>query len=102
MLYWVTGNVGRAFLPYFDVFNASPPRWFAEAIKQQLGSDDVPAGFAVFPKDLSNPPREWAERFFNVQRWTEFWKGGHFAAWEQPQALAEDLREFFRPLRSMQ
>jgi pimeloyl-ACP methyl ester carboxylesterase len=65
-----------------------------------MGSDEVPAAFAMFPKDLSHPPREWAERFFNVQRWTEFPKGGHFAAMEQPEALAEDIREFFRPLRA--
>jgi microsomal epoxide hydrolase len=102
MLYWVTGSIGRAFLPYFDVFNASPPRMIAEAIKLKLGSDDVPAAFAMFPKDLSNAPREWAQRFFNVQRWTEFPKGGHFAALEQPEALAEDIRGFFRPLRSVQ
>jgi pimeloyl-ACP methyl ester carboxylesterase len=102
MLYWVTGSIGGAFLPYFDVFNASAPRWIAEAIKQRLGAEDVPAGFGMFPKDLSNPPREWAERFFNVQRWTEFSKGGHFAALEQPQALADDIREFFRPLRRLQ
>jgi pimeloyl-ACP methyl ester carboxylesterase len=56
----------------------------------------------MFPKDLSHPPREWAERFFNVQRWTEFSKGGHFAALEQPEALAADIREFFRPLRRSQ
>ena len=62
----------------------------------------MPAAFAIFPKDLSHPPREWAQRFFNVQRWTEFPKGGHFAAMEQPEALAEDMRDFFRPLRSVQ
>jgi pimeloyl-ACP methyl ester carboxylesterase len=100
MIYWVTESIGGAFLPYFDVMNAGPPRWIAEAVKQKLGSDDVPAAFAMFAKDLSHPPREWAERFFNVQRWTEFPKGGHFAALEQPQALAEDIREFFRPLRA--
>ena len=44
-------------------------------------------------------PREWAERFFNVQRWTEMPSGGHFAAFEEPERLANDLREFFRPLR---
>jgi len=102
MVYWVTGSIGRAFMPYFDVFNAGPQRWIAEAVKQKLGSQAVPAGFAMFPKDLSHPPREWAERFFNVQRWTEFPKGGHFAAMEQPDALARDIREFFRPLRSLQ
>jgi len=102
MVYWVTGSIGGAFLPYYDVLRAGPPRWIAEAVKQKIGSDQVPAGFAMFPKDLSHPPREWAERFFNVQRWTEFEKGGHFAAMEQPEALAADIREFFRPLRSAQ
>jgi microsomal epoxide hydrolase len=102
MVYWVTGSIGGAFLPYFDVMNAGPPRWIAEAVKQKLGSDQVPAAFAMFPKDLSHPPREWAERFFNVQRWTLFEKGGHFAALEQPEALARDIREFFRSLRSAQ
>jgi pimeloyl-ACP methyl ester carboxylesterase len=100
MIYWVTGSIGSAFLPYFDVMNAGPPRWIAEAVKQKLGSDQVPTAFAMFPKDLSRPPREWAERFFNVQRWTQFEKGGHFAAMEQPEALARDIREFFRPLRA--
>jgi hypothetical protein len=44
-------------------------------------------------------PREWAERFFNVQRWTEMPSGGQFAALEEPKCLAEDIREFFQPLR---
>ena len=102
MVYWVTGSIGGAFLPYYDVLHAGPPRWIAEAVKQKIGSDEVPAGFAMFAKDLSHSPREWAERFFNVQRWSEFEKGGHFAAMEQPEVLAADIREFFRPLRSMQ
>jgi pimeloyl-ACP methyl ester carboxylesterase len=100
MVYWVNGNVGESFTPYFDVLNAGAPRWIAEAVKQKLGSDDVPAAFAMFPKDLSHPPQEWADRFFNVRRWTEFPRGGHFAALEQPAALAADIREFFRPLRN--
>ena len=99
MVYWVTGSIGGAFLPYYDVLHAGPPRWIAEAVKQKIGSDQVPAGFAMFPKDLTHPPRVWAERFFNVQRWTEFPRGGHFAAMEEPDALAKDIREFFRPLR---
>jgi microsomal epoxide hydrolase len=102
MIYWVTGSIGGAFTPYYDVMNAGAPRWISEAVKEKLGSGDVPAGFALFPKDLSNPPREWAERFFNVQRWSRFDRGGHFAAMEQPEALAADIRAFFRPLRSVQ
>jgi len=102
MIYWVTGTIGSSFRPYHDVVNATVPRWILEKAKELVGSSKVPAGFALFPKDLSHPPREWAQRFFNVQRWTEFPKGGHFAAMEQPQALAEDMRDFFRPLRSVQ
>ena len=45
------------------------------------------------------PPREWAERAYDVVRWTEFPRGGHFAAMEEPELLAEDIRAFFRPLR---
>jgi microsomal epoxide hydrolase len=100
MVYWVTGCIGESFTPYYDVLHAGAPRWISEAVKQKLGSEDVPAAFAMFPKDLSHPPREWAERFFNVRRWTEFPRGGHFAAMEQPEALAADLRAFFRPLRT--
>jgi pimeloyl-ACP methyl ester carboxylesterase len=50
---------------------------------------------------MSNPPppRTYAERGFNIQRWTQMPTGGHFFASEEPKLLAQDLREFFRPLR---
>jgi hypothetical protein len=51
-----------------------------------------------FPNDLSSPSREWAERFFNVQRWAQMPRGGHFGAMEQPALLAEELRSMFAPL----
>ncbi len=70
-----------------------------EAAKGWIGSARTPAGFALFPKDIATPPREWAERFYNVQRWTQMPAGGHFAALEEPALLAEDIRAFFRPLR---
>mgnify|MGYP000433368171 FL=1 len=60
----------------------------------------VPAAMAVFPGEISLPPREWGERSYNVQRWTEMPCGGHFAALEEPERLAEDIRAFFRPLRN--
>jgi len=100
MLYWVTGTINSAFLPYYDVAQAGAMTWIAQKIKEWKGTSDVPAAFAMFPKDLSAPPREWAERFFNVQRWTQMPRGGHFAALEEPDMLAEDIRAFFRPLRS--
>lgn len=58
-----------------------------------------PLGVAAFPCELPTPPRSWVARAFNVQRWTQMPKGGHFAALEQPELLVEDIRAFFRPLR---
>jgi pimeloyl-ACP methyl ester carboxylesterase len=64
---------------------------------------DVPSGFAVFADSYRpgtpRPPRELAEHLFNVTRWTRMPRGGHFAALEEPELLAEKIREFFRPLR---
>jgi pimeloyl-ACP methyl ester carboxylesterase len=99
MIYWTTGSIASAFGPYHDLLHAGPRRWITELAKQWAGSR-VPAGFAMFPKDLSHPPREWAERFFDVQRWVEMPRGGHFTAMEEPAALAAELRAFFRPLRA--
>jgi pimeloyl-ACP methyl ester carboxylesterase len=99
MIYWATETIGSSFQPYYDLTHAGVARWMFEKAKEWVGSSEVPTGFALFPKDLANPPREWAQRFFNVQRWTEMPKGGHFAAMEEPELLAEDIRAFFRPLR---
>jgi pimeloyl-ACP methyl ester carboxylesterase len=99
MVYWATNTIGTAFLPYYDFVHAGAMRWMVEKAKELVGSSKVPAGFAIFPKDINPPPRVWAERFYDVQRWTEMPRGGHFAALEEPALLAEDLRAFFRPLR---
>jgi len=100
MIYWVSDTIESSFQPYRDVMDAGALRWMKEAAKQALGSSGTPTGFAMYPRDLSHPPREWAERFFNVQRWTEMPKGGHFAALEDPEGLAGEIRAFFRPLRA--
>jgi pimeloyl-ACP methyl ester carboxylesterase len=100
MIYWATGTIDSSFLPYYDFTNSGAVTWMKEVFKQWVGSTSVPAGFARFPRDISQPPREWAERFFNVQRWTEMPQGGHFAALEEPERLVEDVRAFFRPLRA--
>ena len=99
-LYWATGTIRSAFQLYYDAANAGALTWVVEMFRKWLGSTRVPAGFAIFPRDIDPPPREWAERFFHVTRWTEMPRGGHFAALEEPELLAEELRDFFRPLRS--
>lgn len=61
----------------------------------------VPCAMALFPRELlAWPPRSYVQRLYNVARWTEFPRGGHFAALEQPQALIEDVRAFARTLRA--
>jgi pimeloyl-ACP methyl ester carboxylesterase len=91
MIYWATETINSSFRVYYETQH-NPPEHPSEYIR-------VPTGVAIFPKDLVPAPREFAERFFEVQRWTEMPRGGHFAAMEEPELLAEDLRAFFRPLR---
>jgi microsomal epoxide hydrolase len=99
MVYWISGTIGTSFRPYYDFANGGPVTWMFEGFKQWIDCAPVPTAFAIFPKDMSHPPRKWAERFFNVQRWTEMPRGGHFGAMEQPDLLVEDLRAFFRSFR---
>jgi pimeloyl-ACP methyl ester carboxylesterase len=54
---------------------------------------------AVFPRDIARPPRSFAERSYNITRWAEMPRGGHFAAMEQPETLAAEIQAFFRSLR---
>ena len=91
-VYWVTQTIGSSARHYYEnrVDNWRFPR--GERV-------EVPCGVAVFPKEINLPPREWAEHTHNVVRWTEMPRGGHFAAMEEPELLAEDIRAFFRPLR---
>ena len=100
MIYWVTESIGSSFQTYYDYANASALTWMKEGMKKLVGSSKVPAAFALFPKDINPPPREWAERFFNVQRWTRLPRGGHFAAMEEPEMLAADIRAWFRLFRN--
>jgi microsomal epoxide hydrolase len=91
MLYWVTQTIGSSVRLYYETMHN--PALLAPTHTK------VPTGFAIFPKDIAPASREFAERFFNVQRWTEMLRGGHFAALEAPGLLAADLREFVWPLR---
>jgi pimeloyl-ACP methyl ester carboxylesterase len=91
-LYWMTQTISSSFRMYHEG-RKSPLRFTAEDFVHP------PCGIAFFPKEIVFPPREWIERGYNVQRWTEMPRGGHFAAAEQPELLAADIRAFFRPLR---
>jgi len=93
MIYWATETIASSVRLYYENVHTLPLDFLNEHI-------DVPVGMAVFPKDFIPPPREWVERRLNVERWTEMPRGGHFTAMEEPELLAEEIRAFFRPLRT--
>jgi pimeloyl-ACP methyl ester carboxylesterase len=85
-LYWFTNCIGASFWPYYARLHGP---WPIE------GRVEVPTGYCEFPHEILRPPREAAERQFNIQRWTVMPRGGHFAALEQAEALAAEVRAFF-------
>lgn len=92
-LYWFTGAIGSSFWPYYARLHGSVILPRGEAIT-------VPTGYAQFPREILKPPRTTAERVFkDIRRWSVMEKGGHFAALEQPESLAREVRAFFRELR---
>lgn len=91
-LYWFSGSIQATLRLYKE--NRLNPLVF-EANERV----ETPLGVALFPKELPMPPRSWVERVFDVHRWEHMQRGGHFAALEQPEILAEEIRAFFRPLR---
>jgi len=92
MIYWATGAIGSSFWPYYAVRHGQPALPPGERIP-------VAAGHASFPTEIMHPTRAWAEQVYDVRRWTVMESGGHFAAAEEPEALAADIAEFFRDLR---
>jgi pimeloyl-ACP methyl ester carboxylesterase len=89
-LYWFTNCIGASFWPYYARMHGPWP------IEGKVG---VPTGYCEFPREILRPPRAAAERVFtDLRRWSVMPRGGHFAALEQPEALAREIREFFRPL----
>lgn len=92
-LYWFTGAIGSSFWPYYARMHGPWPIPAGAAVT-------VPTGYCEFPREILRPPRSVVERTFtNLQRWSVMERGGHFAAMEQPDALAREVREFFRPSR---
>jgi pimeloyl-ACP methyl ester carboxylesterase len=95
-LYWVTQTIGSSIQDYFDNDN---PRFRITLEPEEFVN--VPTGVALFCNnfiDEGTPPREWAERLYNVRRWTAMARGGHFAAAEEPELLARDIAGFFAGL----
>lgn len=91
-IYWATQTISSSVRIYYE----------SQRDPLNLAQGEIiaaPTAVTVFPKDISYPPREWAERMFNLQQWTEMPDGGHFAALEKPAQLVDNIRAFFRSLR---
>jgi microsomal epoxide hydrolase len=92
-LYWASGAIGSSFWPYYARMHGPWP--IPEGARVE-----VPTGYVQFPREILHPPRSVAERVYtDIRRWSVMPEGGHFAALEQPEALAREIRAFFRPLR---
>ncbi len=92
-LYWFTESIGTSMQMYFE--NRLQPLRLSDG--QRIAP---PVAFAHFPKEINHPPRSWLERGMDVAQWTDMPRGGHFAALEEPELLAADIRRFFKRFRS--
>jgi len=89
MLYWLPATAASSARLYWESFS-SPP----------LGEVEVKTGCSIFPKEIFRSSRRWAEKKFkNLVYWNELEKGGHFAAFEQPETFVGELRACFRHMR---
>jgi pimeloyl-ACP methyl ester carboxylesterase len=89
MLYWVTGSGASSARLYWESFN----NFITD------GRVELPTGVASFPKEILRTPRRWCEAAYNVTHWTTMPRGGHFAAFEQPELFVDDVRAFFATVR---
>lgn len=89
MIYWVTKSATSSARLYWESFRSLRP-----------AQVNVPTGVAAFPREIIPPVRSWSEgTYTDIRRWTKMPKGGHFAAFEQPELFVEDVRSFFSEIR---
>jgi pimeloyl-ACP methyl ester carboxylesterase len=95
-LYWLTGTGASAARSYWEAYGPDAPA----AASQPLPPPTTPFAFTTFPGEIWRTPRSWVEASYpNVVYFNEVEKGGHFAAWEEPQLFATEIRTAFRSLR---
>src|SRR5581483_7327456 len=95
-LYWLTGTGASAARSYWEAYGPDAPA----AGRQPLPPPSIPAGFTTFPGEIWRTPRSWVEASYpNLVYFNEVDKGGHFAAWEEPELFSKELRAAFRPVR---
>jgi pimeloyl-ACP methyl ester carboxylesterase len=96
MLYWLPGTGASSARLYWESVR-QVNRWISGPAQDTV---TVPTGCSIFPKELQRPSRRWAsKRFLDIRWWNELDKGGHFAAFEQPELFVDEVRAFFRLVR---
>jgi pimeloyl-ACP methyl ester carboxylesterase len=96
MLYWLPGTGASSARLYWESIR-QVNEWISGAAVDMV---DVPVGCSIFPRELQRPSRRWAEkRFTDIRYWNEPARGGHFAAFEQPELFTAEVRSFFRLVR---
>ena len=96
-LYWLTGTGTSAARSYWEAYGADAPA----AGQTPIPASSIPFAFTTFPGEIWKTPRSWVEASYpNVTYFNAVDKGGHFAAWEEPELFSSELREAFRPLRT--
>jgi pimeloyl-ACP methyl ester carboxylesterase len=91
MLYWLTASAASSARLYWESF-----RVFGGARHNRV---ELPTGVASFPKEILRAPRSWCEAEYNITHWTDMPRGGHFAAFEQPELFVDDVSKFFSTVR---
>jgi pimeloyl-ACP methyl ester carboxylesterase len=95
-LYWLTGTGASAARSYWEAYGPDAPA----AGRGPLPAPTIPFGFTTFPGEIWRTPRSWVEASYpNVIYFNEVDKGGHFAAWEEPELFSQEVRAAFRPIR---
>jgi pimeloyl-ACP methyl ester carboxylesterase len=96
MLYWLPGTGASSARLYWESIR-QVNRWISGSTEDTVA---VPTGCSIYPKELQRPSRRWAaKRFLDIRYWNELDKGGHFAAFEQPELFVNEARSFFRLVR---
>src|SRR5205085_7083218 len=96
MAYWLTGTGASAARSYWEAYGADAPA----AGRAPLPPPTMPVGFTTFPGEIWRTPRSWAEKSYpSLNYFNEVASGGHFAAWEEPELFAQEIRAAFRSLR---
>jgi pimeloyl-ACP methyl ester carboxylesterase len=102
-IYWATQTINSSFRIYYETMKMLMnvlynPLQKINPLDKTGKKSTPPAAFSLSPKDISSPPRDLAERFFNVHSWTEMPRGGHFAAMEEPELFVGQVRKFAKEI----